>query len=166
MSVKHLRRPRIQRAFMHWFNENHTRFAIPIRVTKITAKGVELRFQNYPDCLSVVLSSDELAVHVEWLGERWDRIIDLDVWAYHTRGGYKCRCCWDERGESAEIFPNLEALWQDHLFNPFLKWVNEKLAPARWLRISCTSDRGSTWAKFIRDESELGKPDRTLLFLQ
>jgi hypothetical protein len=135
-------------------------------VTKVSSKGIELRFQNYPDCLSVCLSKDELAVHLEWQGEWWDMIIDLDAWPRPTRGGYKCKCCWDERGESAEIFPSLEALWQDHLFDPFLKWVNEKLAPARWLQICCTADRGARWERLIRDESELDKPDRTLLFLQ
>ena len=49
---------------------------------------------------------------------------------------------------------------------PFLKWVNEKLAPARWLRISCDDDGGATWAKLVQEESELLKPDRTLLLMQ
>jgi hypothetical protein len=166
MPIKRLPRPRIQRAFVRWFNQNHTRFEVPIRLTKITAKGVELIFQDYPDCLSIWLSGDELAVHVNWQGHWWDMIIDLDVWIYHTPDGYKCRCCWDHSGESASIFPSREALWQDHLFDPFLKWVNEKLAPARWLQISGTGNRGSTWAQLIRDESELDKPDRALILLQ
>lgn len=31
-----------------------------------------------------------------------------------------------------------ESLWQDHLFEPFLRWVNEELAPAHWLQVSRT----------------------------
>lgn len=166
MNKQHLRRPRIQRAFESWFKKNSTRFAVPILLTKITSRGIKLRFHNYPDCLSVWLSSNELAVHVDWQGEWWDMIIDLDVWPYHTRGGYKCKCCLVEPGESAVIFPSREALWQDHLFDPFLEWVNEELAPARWLQISCTVDRGARWERLIRDESELDKPDRMVPFLQ
>jgi len=166
MNKQHRRRPRIQRAFESWFKKNGTRFAVPLRVTKIEGKGMELRFDNYPDCLSVWLSSNELAVHINWQGEWWDMIIDLDVWPCDARGGYKCKDCLVEPGESAVIFPTREALWQDHLFDPFLKWVNEKLAPARWLQISCTNDSGARWTKLIRDKSELLKPDRMLFFLQ
>lgn len=166
MSIKRLPRPQIQRCFMRWLKENNARFEVPLILTKITAKGVELHFQNYPDCLSVWLSHKEINVHVQWQGEWWDMLISLDAWSYHTSGGYKCNCCWDDRGKSATIFPSREALWTDHLFDPFLKWVNEYLAPARWLRISSTGGRGITWAALIRNESELTEPDRTLLLSQ
>jgi len=166
MSIKHLPRPRIQRTFVRWFNENHTRFMVPIRLTKITAKGVELHFQNYPDCLSVWLSSYELGVHVEWQGDYWDALFNQEVYLCRTPGGYKCEFCELDYGKSAALFPSRELLWQDHLFEPFLKWVNEKLAPARWLRVSSIGDGGSTWAELIRDESALLKPDRTLLLMQ
>jgi hypothetical protein len=162
MSIKRLPRPRIQRAFVQWFNENRTRFEVPIRLTKFSAKGMELHFLNFPDCLFVRISSEELAVHVKWQGEYWDILIDLDAYPVHTPAGYKCKCCAHDGNESATIFSNREVLWQDHLFAPFLKWVNEDLAPARWLQVSCIGDdRGITWAQLIRDESELPKPDRT-----
>jgi len=166
MSIKHLPRDCIQRAFLFWFKENHTRFEVPLSLTKITAKSMELRFHKYPDCLSVWLSNDELRVHVEWQGEYWDALISLDAYPFHMPDGYKCELCVPDCGESSVLYPSREALWQDHLFDPFLKWVNEKLAPARWLQISCTGNRGSTWAQLIRDESELSKPDRTLLLMQ
>ncbi len=65
-----------------------------------------------------------------------------------------------------KVYPTRETLWCDHMFEPFLKWVNEKLAPARWLQLSCTGDRGASWAKLIRDESELVEPDRELRLVQ
>ena len=169
MILERLPRPRLQRAFVLWFNENNTRFKIPVRLTKITAKGVELHFQNFPGCLSVWLANDELRVYVEWQGEPWDALFDMDLYPSRTPDGYKCDQCVPDEGESVALFPTREALWQDHLFAPFLKWVNEKLAFARWLRISClgpAGDRGSTWAELIRDENELSKPDRTLLLMQ
>ena len=163
---KHLPRPRIQRAFVHWLNENWTRFAVPVRLPKISARGVEVNFLSYPDCLNVQLSNHDLAVQVKWQGDSWDRLIDLDVLPCHAPDGYKCRCCYVEHGESVSIFPSREALWKDHLFEPFLKWVNEELALARWLRVSCTGDRETTWAQLIQDESKLSAPDRTRFLLQ
>ncbi len=162
MSMKRLPRPRIQRAFVRWFNENYTRFMVSVRLTKITAKGVELHFHNYPDCLLVWLSNNEINVHVEWQGKYWDELIDLNAYPCHAPGGYKCKLCVQENGESATLFPNRESLWLDHLFEPFLKWVNEKLAPALWLQISYIGDRGATWAQLIRDEIALSEPDQTL----
>lgn len=66
-------------------------------------------------------------------------------------------------------FPSREAIWKDHLFDQLLKWVNEKLAPARWLRLSGTGgkgNRGITWAWLISDESELDELDRELIHLK
>ena len=166
MNKQHLRRPRIHRAFVRWLKKNSTRFAVPLRVTKVKGKGMELRFDNYPDCLSVWLSKDVIAVHVVWQGKWWDMIIYRKILPAYKRGGFICECCFVEPGESVVIFPTREALWQDHLFEPFLKWVNEELAPARWLQICCTAERGSRWERLIRDESDLDKPDRALLFLQ
>lgn len=74
-----------------------------------------------------------------------------------------------DNSDSAKLFPSREALWQDHLFDKFLSWVNEKLAPARWLQISCIGSSGNrrcTWVQLIMDESELSKPDRTLHLMQ
>jgi hypothetical protein len=66
----------------------------------------------------------------------------------------------DEDGVRAMIFPSREALWTDHLFEPFLKWVNEKLAPARWLGIFRMSDEGATWAELMREESAMEEPSK------
>lgn len=182
MNKQHLRRPRIQRAFVRWFKENRNRFEVPVRLVKITAKGVELRFQNYPDCLSVWLSrNDELGVFVTWQGKlwdtligpsgsvrRWSRSIRRDAprnWHEDYREGYVCIFCLHEF-PNVMLFSSPEALWQDHIFDSFLEWVNEELAPARWLQLSCTKDGGATWARLTRDDSALEKPDRTLLLMQ
>lgn len=165
MNKQHLRRPRIQRAFERWFKINNGRFTVPIRVTKVSSKGIELRFINYPDCLSVWLSRDGLSVHVDWREHWWDMLIDMDTYIKRTYDGYKCEWCLAEDGKSATLFSSPEALWRDHLFKPFLDWVNEKLAPARWLQISGTAG-GSTWARLIKDENALEKPDPGLILMR
>ena len=165
MSIKNLPPHSIQRVFLSWLNKKRDDFMVPLRLTKITANGVELHFINYPDCLSVGHSSNGLGVYVQWRRTHWDGLTGYDVYPYQTLEGYKCRQCVSEDGETAALFPTLEALWQDHLFAPFLKWVNEKLAPARWLQISRNSG-GSYWAELIQEDSKLSEQDHTLLLKQ
>lgn len=164
MTRKRLPRPRIQRAFVCWFNENRGRFNTSVRVGRVSARLVELHFPGYPACLSACLSPDELNVYVTWQGECWDLLSSLEASPFHTAQGWKCRQCVIENADSARLFPSRESLWQDHLFEPFLRWVNEELAPARWLQVSRT--QGATWAELIRDESALSNPGMTPLLVE
>jgi hypothetical protein len=166
MSVKAIPRNPIQHSFFRWYRKNRTRFLIPFRISKISADYVKMYFQNYPDCLSVSLSRNAIGVYVEWQGEPWDELIDYDASPFPTSGGYKCKQCVYENGDSATLFSSREEMWLDHVFNPFLNWVNTVLAPARWLRISSVGDGGATWAKVIRDEEHLRKKDGMLIQLQ
>jgi hypothetical protein len=52
------------------------------------------------------------------------------------------------------VYPSREALWRDHLFEPFLDWCNGVLANAQWLALHRTTGGGATWAKLI-DDSEV-----------
>jgi hypothetical protein len=165
-SIKYLPHDCIQRAFLRWFNENRTRFKVPIHLAGISAKGAKFHFRNCPDCISIWLANDELCVHVEWQGEPWDVLFETDLYPCQTPDGFKCTLCEPDEGKSAAFYPTREALWQDHNFARFLKWVNEKFASARWLRISCINDRGSTWAELIQSESKLSEQDRTLILMQ
>jgi hypothetical protein len=81
-------------------------------------------------------------------------LISLDAYIARAAGGYQCQLCLSDHPESPELFPSREALWIDHLFEPFLKWVNEQLAPAHWLQISGSSDGGITCAQLIQEESD------------
>lgn len=130
-SIKYLPHDCIQRVFLRWINENRIDFMVPIRLAGITAKGAKFHFYNFPDCLSVLVSGNNLGVYVNWQGEPWDVLFDTDLYPNQTPDGFKCTLCESDEGESAALFPTREALWQDHLFEPFLRWVNEKLAAAR-----------------------------------
>jgi len=169
-SIKYLPNDCIQRSFLRWLNENRTKFIVSFRLTKISSKCVELHINNYPKCLSVYLSASRLGaglgVYVEWKGQPWDALIDYDTYLNQVLGGFKCDICVHEKGESAVLFPTRESLWQDHLFDPFLKWINERLATALWLRLSCTGDFGSTWAKLIQNENKMSELDRKLILMQ
>ncbi len=83
-----------------------------------------------------------------------------------TLGGYQCKHCVHEDGKQVMMFPSREALWKDHLFEPFLQWVNEVLAPARWLQLSSIGEYGSTWAQLLRDEIASSESNHTLHLMQ
>lgn len=141
---KKLPRPRIQRAFVRWFRENSSRFAVTVRMTKITAAGILLTFPDHPDCVSAWLSQFGLFVRVDWNGVWWDRLIDFDTSPVPVpaSGCYRCDFCVD----SVRIWPTREALWQDHLFDPFLSWVNEELAHSSQVLLYGKPDE-ITWAR-------------------
>jgi hypothetical protein len=142
MTPRRLPRPRIQRAFVRWLKDNRHRFKVPIQITQITDKGIELHFPQHPDVFSIWLSRWDLSVCVDWQGETWDMLISLDAIPASTPMGYRCTLC-----ENTNInWTSREALWQDHLFAPLLDWVNKTLAPATTLRLYGTRDEGCTWA--------------------
>lgn len=143
MSPKRQARPRIQRAFLRWFQENRFRFNVQIELSQITDKGIRLRFPAYPDVLSVWLSRWDLSVCVDWQGEFWDMLISLDAIPEASPAGYRCTLC-----ENGSTWSSREALWRDHLFEPFLEWVNQRLAAATWLRLYRTREGGSSWATY------------------
>lgn len=146
-------RPRIQRAFVRWFRENHNRFAVPVRLTKITGKGILLNFPKHPDCLSVWLSRWDLSVHVTWQEVWWDMLISLDAFPEQVPGGYRCRLHLN----FDEIWPTREALWRHDLFEPFLAWVNEQLAQAYQLSLY-GKPGSSTWALLVDGQDDDPEP--------
>ena len=85
-------------------------------------------------------------VYADWKGENWDTLINLIACPREVPGGYICRACELSDSGAREIFSSEEALWRDHLFEPFLQRVNEKLAPAEFLSLYGTPGH-MTWAK-------------------
>jgi hypothetical protein len=158
MNKQHLRRPRIHRAFVKWLKKNSARFAVPLRMTKI--KGdFRFCFVNYPDWIFVEIFRHDLAVSVEWEGRWFDALIWPCTFPIVTRGGYKYEFDRTDSNDPSHVFPSLEAMWQKYLFEPFLGWVNDTLAPARGLQI--LSVKGFRQARLFRegfDFPEDGKP--------
>lgn len=130
-----------------------TRFAVSVRLSKITGKGIVLNFPNHPDCLSVWLSRWDLSVHVKSQEVDWDMLISLDSCPEPVPGGYWCG--WNR--DSVEISPTREALWCHDLFEPFLSWVNERLAHACQLSLYGKPD-DSTWAELIDEQDDFLEP--------
>ena len=145
------RAPRFQRAMIRWFLKNHSQFLVPVALKKINAKKVAIVFSEHPDSLCVSFGSSGLSVHAMWDGCSWDRLLDLDVLPQATRRGYQCKLCmgWPKSATGpVACFPTREALYQDHVFEPFLKWVNETLACASQMSLYGDPE-DCTWAELI-----------------
>lgn len=56
-------RPRIQRAFLDWFRENRSRFAVAVRILRRTDKEIVLAFANVdPSLVTAEIAKDRVTV--------------------------------------------------------------------------------------------------------
>jgi hypothetical protein len=74
-------------------------------------------------------------------------LLSLDAFPKRVPGGYVCTEC---DPAIRQTFPSREALLEDHLFEPFLEWVKENLAPADALHLYRAG--GMTAAKLTKGE--------------
>ena len=138
------RRP-LHNSFIQWYAANEDKFAIKLELLKPTDACLDVGFRAINAILTAHLVEDEVSVAVMSQGTFWDTILHLDALPKRVPGGYVCDFCEEEY---RRIFPSLEALWRDHLFEPFLEWVNDELAKAVAICISGTPDWVG-WARLI-----------------
>ena len=131
------------KSFTHWLTKNQHRFLLPVKLQKIGARKTKLVFPELPKVIGIGLSTWNLSVHVTWEERCMDLLLDLDCMVHKTFRGYQCELCERPR----EIWTTLEAMYVDHLYEPFLSWVNEALHPATGVAIY--EMRGSTWAELM-----------------
>ncbi len=112
---------RFQKACVGWHDANRARFLVPIRLKMVKTGSMLIRFMSHPECLQITARPGNLGVWVVWQGVIWDALLDLDVLPVSIRQGFTCQLC----KAPPKCWPSLEALWADHLFEPFLEWVNE-----------------------------------------
>jgi hypothetical protein len=136
-------RPRIQRAFFQWWHSQRDRFAVPLHVVSRRADRLELGIVGLTPLITITLTW-EICAAVQRQGQWWDLILSLEALPHRTPKGYICEMC-DADGRT--IYPSRETLWIDHLFEPFLHWVNDELANAHWLALYLSV--GGTWAKLV-----------------
>jgi len=131
----------IQRAFLKWFELNRPRFAIEIKLGRRTDRNLELSFAGINGAVTAALTTYEINVYVEYESYNWDMILSVDSVPIRIEGGYYCAFCLPE---SRSIFPDRLSLYTDHLFEPFLKWVNDDLAKAKWLMLEGKPDHATS----------------------
>lgn len=141
------RSPCYVKEFARWFRKNKNRFLIPLELKRISSKKWVLIFVNTPKELQISMSDGELSVWVKWEGEFVDCLQSFE--AYPVRGcegTIECKLC-----SPHTTYPNIRALLETHLYEPFLRWVNEVLYPAKQLAVYQMD--GCTWARLTRPET-------------
>jgi len=153
----------IRRATLAWLEQASPRLVIPIRTSGQPNDLLEISFVGITPALTAAVSAYALNVHADWQDETWDMLIAFDANPREIAGGCVCDCC---DPDARAVFPDMEALWRDHLFEPFLEWVNTKLVPAEFLCLYGTRGH-STWARlesgngFFADEPTIRIPLRS-----
>jgi hypothetical protein len=92
----------------------------------------------------------EIVIGVDYEDSMWDIIFNPELKAKHEERGWFCELC-AEQGKSYQFFKTLEELWIEHLFSPFLDWINSKLAKAEALALCGSIEEGMTWAALVGD---------------
>ena len=117
----------VRRTYDAWIRKHAGRIQYPPWIVESRKNGFELRFGGLVPQLSFQIrqrwGSAELMIHDE-RGVYWDIVADFDVTEVRTPDGlYRCKWCQD-----GPRYPSRAALWEAHVFEPLLDWVNQRTA--------------------------------------
>jgi hypothetical protein len=147
---------RFCRALVDWLSDAEPRLALALRVDKQDSESIEVSFVGINTAVGAIIKYGEtdafveLEVFVDWEGSNWDLILNLDCEPVCRADGYVCSMCLPE---DQKMFPGREALWRDHLFEPFLEWINEKLAQADVIGLYGSPEKGMTRAALLQSSA-------------
>jgi hypothetical protein len=133
---------------MRWYRVNKNRFLVPLSFQERSDQFLNWHFLGIDRVVTGFLGRHEITVPVEWGGECWDLLVSLDVMPTKQGQNHICGFCLPEHQIP---YPDRASLWKDHLFEPFLTWVNNTLAPAKWLRLEGSLDKGYTSASLLQN---------------
>jgi hypothetical protein len=109
-----------------------------------------------PVLAGALLRHGDLVVSAEWEGECWDFLLSEEVRPEQASDGFVCPLCASAGTHCT--FPNLQALWRDHLFDPFEDWINTKLAHAQAVALYRSQEGGATLARLVSTDGPVDSP--------
>jgi len=121
---------------------NESRLSVPLAFESRTDRVMTFSFAGLTRALEVTLTH-EIGIHAMHGSEWWDALIFFEASPMKKPEGYICEDCLPEH---AVLYPSRKDLWVDHMFEPFLVWVNETLSGMHWLSLSQTDCGGGRWA--------------------
>lgn len=154
--------------FDAWLAENSTTLPMPIK--KLSQRGSFSRYRliGYPRAITLTASGYALSINVDWRVHRrktfWDWLVSLDADYRRIGGGVICTCCNSDTENLQVVFPGLESLYANQLFEPLLKWLRDRLISSTHLCLGSTGD-GSTWARLVRTDAVALEPNEILISL-
>ncbi len=134
------------RIFNTWLEENRHRFHYP-------PIAIIRRKHRFSFCFSGIAPSIQgcithwggMVISVEYQGETWEFIADLDMAPERLgKGQYVCRFCEENAGV---VYPTREALWIEHGFETILAWCNERFQPGLQVVLCETNEGGGRWVE-------------------
>lgn len=137
------------RTFNAWLEENRHRFHYPPMAIVRRKHCFSFRFSGIaPSIQGCIAHWGGMVISVEYRGETWDFMVDLDIAPERLgKGQYVCRFC-DE--DARVVYPTREAIWIEHGFEMVLDWCNERFQPGLQVVLCETDDGGIRWARFER----------------
>ena len=140
--------PDIQGAFIAWLATNKNRFLVPVSVGTRTNHSLDILLGGVNPIIKISLNNRDLVAEAELQGKCIDFLFSFESCPTKLAdGSYYCELCADE---AHRVFESLEDLWTDHLFEPFVTWVNEKLVPSPWLSLNDLG--GATYAMLLQEK--------------
>lgn len=114
----------VRRAYEDWISKNEHRFRFRPWIAESRKSGFTLKFSGLTTRLIFQVRHRRPDGHAELfiLDDRgvWDILGDFDVVEVRTPDGrYRCALC-----EGDDFYPSRAALWEAHVFEPLLEWVN------------------------------------------
>ena len=120
--------------FDQWLQGNKERFALPIAVSHQKSDIMQIEFVGVSERIGCYVTSNGISVDaisdIEEIGNV--AMLGFETWPRCCSGGYICQMTIPEY---QKVYSTLSDLYREEVFEPFLKWVNNKLAKATTLRI-------------------------------
>ena len=143
-----------RRTYDGWVATSRHRFLYPPWVVCARKGSFELAFEGIAPELTCLITNRGMAMICiqDRHGEHWDILLDFDVFPARTAAG-RCFC---SQCQPPAYYPSRAALWEDHVFEPLLRWVNG-LPPDGWICLWGGPDRGATAAFLKTDPGEIAR---------
>lgn len=138
-------RTTVIRAFASWFATQGPRFRFPLKFIEVKAKTLYFDFEGVHPSIRAFVFDGGIEVCATW--GQYEEIVDYLWWGSNV-GPQRNENGWFDALTEPEYFKHYrtrEELYVKESFEPFLEWVNGKLAKARWLCLSCSLARGERY---------------------
>ncbi len=148
--------------FEKWLSVNRERFIHKPIIMEKTKEGISIKYDGIIPEIEAYINSGGMIVEAKFPDDAmWDMLRDIDIGIDITDSGeYFCTWCINEH---QKLYPTIEALVYEHLFEDFLQWSNEKISTEKYL-ILCSVGNGTTWAKIIDADENIDTKNVVALF--
>lgn len=131
--------------FILWLQRNEGRFLVKPYIRRIYKESFAVGLNNVENISIHFDLSGFVTIPVFFKSECFDILTDFDISEEREGNKYFCGQCGSRR-----YFSSRDELWENHVYEPLLEWVNENIKSGNYL---CIYDfEGSTTAKIVKSE--------------